>query len=175
MMGRLNTRISSFSLLPQSLITFTILLLIFPTLTHAQDVLWLKINGPWKEEADPTGIFSSLLSKNMATASSNPKVIYARGGKGDGSTSWSEANGLGNHRLSGFLRAGILPILSLAIDPKNPNTLYPGLRFRDVWKSTEAGNNWTEINNGLYKDPQFDIDKRYLSPFPLSPSLLTPH
>lgn len=83
MMTRLNTRIPNFLLQPQSLIIFTIRPLIFPTFTYAQDVLWIEINGA-SEEADPTGIFGSLLSKNMATAPSNPKVTYAVSSKGGG-------------------------------------------------------------------------------------------
>jgi len=95
MMKRLNTRIPNFSLQPESLIIFTSRPLIFATLTYTQDVLWTKINDPSEEEADLTGIFSSLLSKNMATAPSNPKVTYAASSKGggvhkpiDGGCSW---------------------------------------------------------------------------------------
>lgn len=84
MMTRLNTRIPNFSLQPESLIIFTIRPLIFPTFTYAQDVLWTKINGASEEEANPTGIFGSLLSKNMATAPSNPKVTYAASSKAGG-------------------------------------------------------------------------------------------
>jgi hypothetical protein len=95
MRTRLNTRIPNFLLQAEPLIIFTIRPLIFPTFTYAQDVLWTKINGASEEQADPIGIFGSLLSKNMATAPNNPKVTYTASSKAggvdkliDGSSGW---------------------------------------------------------------------------------------
>jgi hypothetical protein len=40
-------------------------------------------------------------------------------------------------------------VYSLAIDPHAPTTLYAGTRDEGVFKSTDSGDNWTQINNGL--------------------------
>lgn len=38
---------------------------------------------------------------------------------------------------------------SLAIDPQNPQNIYGGGKFNNLHKSTNAGDNWFESNNGL--------------------------
>jgi len=40
-------------------------------------------------------------------------------------------------------------VLALAIDPLTPTTLYAGTRTGGVFKSIDAGENWTAINTGL--------------------------
>lgn len=40
-------------------------------------------------------------------------------------------------------------VLALAIDPLTPTTLYAGTRTGGVFKSIDAGENWTAVNNGL--------------------------
>lgn len=50
---------------------------------------------------------------------------------------------------------------SLAIDPKNPNVLYVGIEGRGVYKSTNKGKSWKQINNGLVAYPDMN-DRRYL-------------
>ena len=44
--------------------------------------------------------------------------------------------------------AGMNDVFALAIDPTNPSTLYAGTN-RGVFKSTDMGSTWAEINNGL--------------------------
>src|SRR6516225_7902247 len=40
-------------------------------------------------------------------------------------------------------------ILALAIDPATPTTLYAGTEGGGAFKSTDGGDSWTAINNGL--------------------------
>ncbi|HYM12340.1 MAG TPA: hypothetical protein VEU62_16510 [Bryobacterales bacterium] len=80
----------------------------------------------------------------------NPSTLYAAttvtlgyGGvlfkSTDGAASWSAIN-------SGLTGTG-LQITSLAIDPKNPHTLYAS--GGTLFKSTDAGSNWAVANDGL--------------------------
>ena len=41
-------------------------------------------------------------------------------------------------------------VYGLAIDPKNPQTLYAALHQTGISKSTDGGHSWTTINNGVY-------------------------
>src|SRR5262249_42201120 len=54
----------------------------------------------------------------------------------DGAASWSAAN----------LRA--IPVLSMAIDPQSPDTLYAG-SYIGVFKSIDRGKNWTANRSGM--------------------------
>ena len=40
-------------------------------------------------------------------------------------------------------------VYSLAIDPKNTQTIYAGTYGGGVFKSTNGGSNWSKINSGL--------------------------
>jgi len=40
-------------------------------------------------------------------------------------------------------------ITTIAVDPNNPSILYAGLGAKGIYKSTDGGDNWTAINNGL--------------------------
>ena len=66
----------------------------------------------------------------------------------DGGSSWNAVN----NGLPGILLEDTT-VNSLAIDPKNTNIIYAGaegiLGGYGVFKSTDGGANWTEINNGL--------------------------
>ena len=70
----------------------------------------------------------------------------------DGGSNWNASiNGIGT----------IKNFLSLAIDPVNPNNVYAGTSFvvasstgpSTIYKTTDAGANWVEINSGLPTDP----------------------
>ena len=70
----------------------------------------------------------------------------------DGGANWNSAvNGIG----------AIKNFLAIAIDPSNSNILYAGTSFTvatssgpsTIYKSTDAGASWTEVNNGLPTDP----------------------
>jgi photosystem II stability/assembly factor-like uncharacterized protein len=52
--------------------------------------------------------------------------------------------------------AGASMLMTLAIDPSSPNTLYAGFPLdRGVWKTTDAGNNWVSRSVGL--PPNFHV------------------
>lgn len=70
----------------------------------------------------------------------------------DGGNNWNPStNGLGTIRN----------FLSLAINPIDPNVVYAGTSFlvtaqtgpSTIYKTTDAGGNWFEVNNGLPTDP----------------------
>ena len=42
-----------------------------------------------------------------------------------------------------------IQITAVTVDPSNPNTSYAGTSGRGIFRSTDAGQNWTQINNGL--------------------------
>ena len=77
-------------------------------------------------------------------ARANPSAIYAATDNGvfkstDGGASWTAAN-------AGL--AGIV-VVSLAIDPSNPATLYAGTAGSRVFKTTNGGQSWTAASSGL--------------------------
>lgn len=78
----------------------------------------------------------------------NPEIVYALPGSiiksSDGGKTWqAKMNGM---RLGLEQR-----VQSLAIDPKNPNVLYAGVGgflSGTLYKSTDAGENWIDLENG---------------------------
>ncbi len=70
----------------------------------------------------------------------------------DGGTNWNPSiNGIG----------AIKNFLSIAISPSDPNVIFVGTSFAvatssgpsTIYRSTDAGANWVEVNNGLPTDP----------------------
>jgi photosystem II stability/assembly factor-like uncharacterized protein len=61
----------------------------------------------------------------------------------DGGDSWE--------RLSPANSSEIKNIESIAVDPKDPNTVYAGT-WHLAWKTTDAGANWQHINKGMIDD-----------------------
>jgi photosystem II stability/assembly factor-like uncharacterized protein len=61
----------------------------------------------------------------------------------DGGDTWE--------RLSPANSADIKNIESIAIDPKDPNTVYAGT-WHLAWKTSDAGANWQHINKGMIDD-----------------------
>ena len=43
-------------------------------------------------------------------------------------------------------------INSVAVDPTNPSILYAGAQIAGLWKSTNAGQTWSPVNNGYTGD-----------------------
>jgi photosystem II stability/assembly factor-like uncharacterized protein len=46
-------------------------------------------------------------------------------------------------------RAGIGCLLAIAIDPRDPSTVYAGSQDNGVYKSTDGGTSWNAVNSGL--------------------------
>ena len=61
----------------------------------------------------------------------------------DGGDTWE--------RLSPANSADIKNIESIAVDPKDPNTVYAGT-WHLAWKTSDGGANWQHINKGMMID-----------------------
>ena len=84
----------------------------------------------------------------MAVFHGNSKVLVAGALDGvfrsnNGGDSWE--------RLSPANHADIKNIESIAIDPKDPNTVYAGT-WHLAWKTADAGATWQRINKGMIDD-----------------------
>ncbi len=89
----------------------------------------------------------------------------------DGGTNWNPlTNGIG----------AVKNFLALAVDPVNPDNVYAGTSFAvatslgpsTIYKSTDAGASWTEINNGLPTDPAEINPVRTISISPDNPNIV---
>ena len=59
----------------------------------------------------------------------------------DGGTSWQPVTLAATHAH--------LDLMAIALDPKDPQTVYVGTHEAGAFKSTDGGTTWTEINTGL--------------------------
>jgi photosystem II stability/assembly factor-like uncharacterized protein len=80
----------------------------------------------------------------LAVDPANPQTLYATicytAGvykSTDGGNSWN------------LINTNLPPTLTLAINPKDPNTIYAGTNWNGVYKSEDAGIHWNATNNGL--------------------------
>ena len=81
-------------------------------------------------------------------ALSDPKVLVAGALDGvyrsnDGGDSWARISPENHHDIK--------DIGSIAIDPRNPDTVYAGT-YHLAWKTTDGGQNWHQINRGMIDD-----------------------
>lgn len=127
---------------------------------------WTQIN---------TGIVETSLGiQSILIHPTNPNIAYVAVFDGlvesvqgvykttNGGTLWAPAN-------TGF--GTIKNVLSLAMNPKNPNVLYAGTSFSiatsqgpsRIYKSVDAGTTWTEASNGLPNLPADNKPIRCLS------------
>ncbi len=84
----------------------------------------------------------------LTQAPSNPKELVAGALKGifqsdDGGVSWKQISPPASNELH--------EVESIAIDPKDPHTIYAGT-WHLPWKTTDDGANWHNIKNGLIDD-----------------------
>jgi photosystem II stability/assembly factor-like uncharacterized protein len=104
----------------------------------------------------------------LAIDPQNPKIVYAatRGGlfkSTDGAASWKLSNSGLPTPTVGFA-ASAYAVVSLAIDPQTPSTIYAGVRGASlplcsgmcnilvsggIFKSTDSGATWSAVNAGL--------------------------
>src|SRR5258706_4220513 len=84
----------------------------------------------------------------LAMYKGNSKVLVAGALNGvfrtkDGGDTWE--------RLSPANSADIKNVESIAVDPKDPNTVYAGT-WHLAWKTSDGGANWQHINKGMIDD-----------------------
>ena len=107
----------------------------------------------------------------LAIDPATPTILYAGTINGvfkstNGGGTWSIANtGLTGASIYGY---PIASVLALAIDPATPTTIYAGTMYGGVFKSTDAGGNWSRVTNGGLTDRSVSI----LAIDPLTPSTL---
>jgi photosystem II stability/assembly factor-like uncharacterized protein len=83
----------------------------------------------------PTTIYAGTHSAQNYTDSNDGGVYKST----DGGQSWSIAN-------SGM---GVVHVRTLAIDPKNPSTVFAGTRDRGIFRTSDKGRTWEPVNSGL--------------------------
>jgi photosystem II stability/assembly factor-like uncharacterized protein len=89
----------------------------------------------------------------LAIDPANPQTLYAGiVGDGickssDGGANWSASStGLPSRDAVSLL---LRDVMSLALDPGNPQTLYAGIRGGGVYKSNDGGASWADFSSGL--------------------------
>jgi hypothetical protein len=112
--------------------------------------------GNWKRISDglPSGTLwdVSLRVDTIALAPSNPRIIYVGGERRgvyrsvNGGESWESLNGPKGGR---GIFAYPAPVLSIAVDPVDPYTVYVGTEDYGFWKKSGAGD-WKLIKEGTY-------------------------
>ena len=113
--------------------------------------------------------FTVLSIGALAIDPQNPNVLYAGTGNycgctddppgsgvwksTDGGTSWGTANSGLPSFPPGPYSLGFPAVVSLAIDPLNPSTVYAATQGFGVFKSTDGGTSWSAVNSGLPVSP----------------------
>ena len=108
----------------------------------------------------------------------NPGVVYASQGGGRTSEALMRGGVFKSTSAVGWRPSGLgnINVYHLALDPINTTTVYAGTQL-GVYKSTDAGANWTAANAGLpqgdtFFDLVYDTDITALAIDPINPSIL---
>ncbi len=101
----------------------------------------------------------------------------------DGGATWAEVSGFNDglypkiqHKVQAVPDGSILH--SILIDPNDQRHLYVGLSIGGVFESTDGGESWSPLNQGVEasflpeKDPEFGHDPHRLALHPLNPNRL---
>lgn len=126
---------------------------------HGCNTVWKSTDGGanWTRKPGPFCDMSS-----VAIDPANPNTIYALNADNvikstDGASTWEIVLGF-NHQQE--ITESNAPLVGFAIDLFNPNVVYASSWFSGVYKSTDAGINWTlltgspsTIVNGVITDP----------------------
>ncbi|HEU4769744.1 MAG TPA: SBBP repeat-containing protein, partial [Pyrinomonadaceae bacterium] len=97
---------------------------------------WNALNTPLNDSTVRTIMFDPV----------TPSTIYVGSSLGlfrstDNGSTWTGLNNFGTPNVP--------DILSIAIDPKAPATIYAGTLGHGLFKTTNGGSSWTPINNGI--------------------------
>ena len=109
--------------------------------------------------------FNSSQFRAIVINPSTPSTIYAGSSSGlfkstDNGSTWTGLNTLGNPTDR--------DILSMAIDPAAPSTIYVGTQGHGLFKTTDGGNSWIAINNGITSG--FGTNSRVVDDVVIDPS-----
>lgn len=119
---------------------------------------WDQVNSGLTDVEDPLGILGKIGAHAIAIDPTNPQIIYSstteRGvfKSTNGGQRWANTHlTLRKDKLSTgmFGSSNSITATTLAIDPKNPTTIYAGLAGTGVYKSSNAGETWEPVNSGL--------------------------
>ena len=119
---------------------------------------WDQVNSGLTDVEDPLGILGKIGAHAIAIDPTNPQIIYSstteRGvfKSTNGGQRWANTHlTLRKDKLSTgmFGSSNSITATTLAVDPKNPTTIYAGLAGTGVYKSSNAGETWEPVNSGL--------------------------
>lgn len=93
------------------------------------------------------GTLNPSLVRCLAVDANTPGTLYAGSGSGvfkstDGGATWTPTNRSGSANAP-------TNVQTISIDPTNSNVLYVGTQFSFLLKSTDGGNSYTQINQGI--------------------------
>ena len=120
--------------------------------------IWKSIDGGATWADSSVGLDKSLIVLNIAIDPINTNILYAGFGGGiglklgniyksvDGGATWiMKDNGIPRYPETTHTGG----VYSLAIDPAHPAVLYAGTIYDGAFRSTDGGQNWVAINDGL--------------------------
>ncbi len=122
--------------------------------------LWKSTNGgsTWQGLTD---MLPSIGVTDIAIHPNNPQIIYIATGDGNNSNTYSigvmkSTNSGTSWETTGlsFSTSNRTTLSRLLIHPTNPNILYAAGR-NGVYKTTNGGNNWTNVRSGVFRDMEF--------------------
>ncbi len=103
----------------------------------------------YRSESETPGLRSGVIS--LAIDPFNTNIIYA-GTAGRGVIIKSTDGGQ-NWHITGLGETGRL-IHDIEIDLRNPNVIYSAINWKGFWVSSDGGNNWVSMNDGLLDSVQ---------------------
>lgn len=108
-----------------------------------------------KTWSEASGLVENPAVLAIALHPKDPKIVYVVATvERDAASVFKSTDGGANFQDVG---AEVLPyseLEAIAIDPKNPETLYVGAHFAGAYKTTDGGGTWKEINRGFPDSPR---------------------
>ena len=91
----------------------------------------------------------------VAVDPTDPRIVYAAGGRGEGAASmWKSTNGGASWKRATVGLEGVDFVGSLAIDPAHPERVYAGTAGPDAYRSSDGGATWHPMHvNDMAAEP----------------------